>query len=109
MQISSTTSSAYSRAGAGDSAYAIKELENRRTELQADIQEVYQTDDEAKEKEVKLKQLEQEMRQIERQLQQLQRSESREASKGEETSQKADDRLEISDAARLLYVQSKEE
>ncbi|MGE7876229.1 FlxA-like family protein [Peribacillus muralis] len=109
MNISSSTSSAYPSAGAGDSANAIKELENRKTELQADIQEVYQTDDEAKEKEQKLKALQQEMQKIEMQLQQLQRNESREEPEGNEPSQMPGDRLEISDKAMLLYKQAKEE
>ncbi|WP_285768190.1 hypothetical protein [Peribacillus sp. SI8-4] len=90
-------------------AYAIKELENRRTELQADIRQVYQTDDNAKEKELRLKQLQREMQQIERQLQQLQRVGSKEVTTGEETSQRLEDRLEISDAAMLLYAQANEE
>lgn len=109
MQISSSTNNyAITTSGTSSSSQsAIKDLEKQKTELQADIQEAYQSDDTAEAKQEKVQQLQQEMQQIEVQIQQLQAEENKEAKKG--TTEKQKDSLEISDRANLLYAQSKEE
>ena len=111
MQISSSTNNyAITTSGTPSSSQsAIKDLEKQKTELQADIQEAYQSDDTAEAKQEKVQQLQQEMQQIEVQIQQLQAEENKDDKQVKETAEKQKDSLEISDRANLLYAQSKKE
>ena len=111
MQIpSSTNNYAITTSGTSSSSQsAIKDLEKQKTELQADIQEAYQSDDNMEAKQEKVQQLQQEMQQIEMQIQQLQAEENKEATQVKVTTEKQIDNLEISDRAHLLFAQLKEE
>ncbi|MFJ7745306.1 FlxA-like family protein [Peribacillus sp. NPDC097295] len=111
MQISSSTNNyATNTNGTSRSSQsAINDLEQEKAELQADIQEAYQSDDTAEAKQEKVQQLQKEMQQLSMQIQQLQAEENKGATQVKVTTPKQKDSLEISDRTNLLFAQSKED
>ncbi|MCO0597653.1 hypothetical protein NGI46_09245 [Peribacillus butanolivorans] len=83
-------------------------LEKQRNELQADIQEAYLSDEMAEAMQQKVQQLQQEMQQIVTNTA-IANGRDKRSNKGEETTKKSGDSLEISDKANLLYAQTREE